>query len=388
MRSLFLSLCLALSGFMYAQQDTFNFVVSYRVNFEEDPVREDILQLYKDFLNNRSNTTCDNPYWNKKEKSKYICGYNLSSGGLFNGYTADELKRTFDFYVLSIEKINRDAYSIRAMMLTKGGLKYGGSSVWCIHRVTAIKEDNEWRLQNNLVQETAKWGSYYSNKINYHFKDTLDYALASEAGHFVDSLRNIFNIHNTDTLDYYVAKDVDELGRLLGFDYFYSAYTTGVAGFSFIMSTKGAFYAHELVHFALRIPKVKSNYMVTEGIAEFYGTKRQNKARYYGDFTKLIKDILSKNYSVADLLAQNIESNEYNYKYPFGALLCELAYEKKGLEGLTKLLFSNTRKEEDLRKVLSDILSVKPNQLEKSIFDFAKSKEQLYKSLWEKFSIK
>ncbi len=383
MRVLFLSLCLVLSSFIYAQQDTFNFVVSSRVNFEEDSTRTEILQLYKNYFNDSLNNTCDCPYWNKAEKSKYGCLYNLSSGGLFNGYTKDELKRIFDFYVLSIEKCSVNSYSIRAMMLTKGGLKYGGASVWCIHQVTAIKEDNEWRLQNNLVRETAKWGSYYTNKINYHFEDTLNNSLALQAGHFVDSLRTVFNIENTDTLEYYVAKDVDMLGRLLGFDYFYSAYTTGVAGFNFIMSTKGEFYAHELVHFALR-NKFRKNFMIIEGIAEFYGTKRQNKERYYGDFTKLIKDILSKDYSISGLLAQNVKMNGYNYKYPFGALLCELVYEKKGLKGLKKILFSDTAEQEDLRNVLSETLAIKPKKLEKYIFDFAKSKQELYKTLWEK----
>ncbi len=366
------------TNWTYAQQDSLNFVISNRVNFEEDTTRKEILNLYKNYFNSRPDSLYDNPYWNKKEKEKYVI-YDFSQPGIFNGINFNILKNYFDFYVLSIEKIGKESYSLRAMIISKMGLKNQGSSVWCIHKVSAIKEDNEWRLQNNLVQETAQWNSFYTNKINYHFKDTLNYTLATKAGHFVDSLRTIFNINNTDTLDYYITKNADELGLLRGFDYFFTGYTTGITGSNYIMSSKRVFYAHELVHFALKTPEVKSNFMVTEGFAEFLGTKKQNPKRYYNSLNQLLKDILSQNYSIANLLAQDVKYNGYNYRYPFGALLCELVYEQKGIEGLKNLLFSNTKEEEHLKKALSKALSIAPNQLEQVIFDFAKSKEQSYR---------
>ncbi len=381
MRILFLSFLLFITGLTYAQ-DTCTFIVSNRVNMKEDPVRLEVLQLYKDYFNSRPDTLHDNPYWNKKEKEKHLP--NLSLQHIFNGVDMNYLMKYFSFYVLSIEKLSDISYSIRTLIIFNEVVKGGASSVWCIHKVTAIKEDNEWYLQNNLVQETSNWNKYYISGINYYVKDSINHALVSEAANFVDSIRTTFGTTSSDTLDYYVAQNVDELGLLLGFDYFYAGFTTGVTGYGFLMSTRGEFYAHELVHFALT-SKNRRNFMIEEGIAEFLGTKKQNKERYYNWFNKLFKDILSKNYTIDSLLNQSVRYNGYNYKYPFGALLCELVYEKKGIRGLKKLIFSDTRETDSLRVVLSNILSIKPKKLDKFIFDFVESKEQLYKSFWEKY---
>ena len=356
--------------FAYAQ-DSLNFITSSRVTWEEDADKKEVLELYKNYFYSRPDSVYDNPFWNEAEKKQYPHFFDFSSVSIYNGINDDIVRKHLDFYVLSIEKYDTDKFTIRVLIQWKGGLQ-GGSSVWCIHLVSAIKEDNSWRLQNHFVKETANWKKYDYGAIRYHASPDykINETVAQQANDFINETIQWLDLDKDVHIECYLAQDVDELGRLQGFDYYFTGITTGRQINDYIFTTTGEFHAHEFVHQILETSEYKRNFILEEGLAEFLGTKKQSPERYFNWIKNLVDDISSypEDYSIENLLAHKATWRGYPYRYPFGALICEIIYEKKGIAGIKTLAFSNT--EENLLEVVSDLLEINRNEFETFFLDY------------------
>ena len=354
--------------FAYAQ-DSLNFIISNRVIWEEDTNKKEVFELYKNYFHSRPDSIYDNSFWNEAEKKQYFL-FDFAAVSIYNGLNDEMLKQYLDFYVLSIEKYDTDKYTIRVLIQFKGGLQ-SGSSVWCIHIVSAIKENNSWRLQNHFVKETANWKTYDFGLIQYHTSPDFKFneTDAKKAKDFIEEIVQLFDLEQNIEIDYYLAKDIDELGRLQGFDYYFTGITTGRTMNNYIFSTFGEFYAHEFIHQLLK-SEYKRNFILEEGLAEFLGTKKQFPEKYFNWIKNLVADIFafSEDYSLENLFAHKATWRGYPYRYPFGALLCEVIYEKKGLTGIKALAYSNT--EDDLLEMVSDILEINQDEFEEVFLDF------------------
>ncbi|MCL2291003.1 MAG: hypothetical protein FWC34_09950 [Bacteroidetes bacterium] len=372
MKKIFFIIIFFTAHFVHAQ-DSLNFIISNRVVWKDDADKKEVFELYKNYLYSRPDSIYDNPFWNDAEKKQYYL-FDFSKSSIFNGINDDILREYMDLYILSIEKYDTDKFTIRVLMQWKGGLQ-NGSSVWCIHVVSAIKEDNNWRLQNNFVKETANWRKYNYGAITYHASP--DYSInetnAKQANDFINEIILLFDLDKGVHIDYYLPKDVDELGRLQGFDYYFTGIATGRRMNDYIFSTTGEFHAHELIHILLD-SDYKRNFIIEEGLAEFLGTKKQLPERYFNYIKSLIADIFSypEDYSIENLLKHKATWRGYPYRYPFGALICEIIYETKGIDGIKVLAFSNT--EENLIEVVSNILEINQDKFEKFFWDYLKEK--------------
>ncbi len=154
----------------------------------------------------------------------------------------------------------------------------------------------------------------------------------------------------------------------------YAGFSTGYTSMAdgSITTTKGPFHAHELVHLAFSTKNNTRNYLVEEGCAYYLGSRLYNAKSYQENMRKLCQDIVNKDtvYSIANLINQSpkIPWNGYSYKYPFGALLCQMVYQKQGAAGLRELMFTDTYKTEELTQTLMNILGFnKKQQLFKAI---------------------
>jgi len=363
---------ISLAAYFVHAQDSLNFIISGRVVWD-DPDKKEVFELYKNYFYSQPDSIYDNPFWNEAEKKQYYL-FDFSSVSIFNGINDDILKKYFDFYVLSIEKYDTDKFTIRTLIQRKNGLQ-NGSSIWCIHLVSAIKEDNNWRLQNHFVKETANWKKYGYDVITYHAPP--DYRVnetnAKQANDFINETILLLDLKKGVHINYYLAKDVDELGRLQGFDYYFTGITTGRRMNDYIFSTTGEFHAHEFIHILLDLEH-KRNFILEEGLAEFLGTKKQSPERYFNWIKSLIDDIFSypEDYSIENLLQHKATWRGYPYRYPFGALICEIIYEKKGMDGIKALAFTDSQ--ENLIEVVSDILEINQDEFEKFFLDYLKEK--------------
>lgn len=352
--------------------DSLNIITSFRVNFDALPEQQEIFDVYKNYLySNPVENDKNNPYWNSTEKEKYDA-FDLSVPSIYKSSDflndLNDLKTYLDIYILSIDKIKDDFYSISAQYQFKGGLS-NSSSIWCIQNINAVKENGEWKLQNNLVHYTEHWGTSKTPYIVYHYPHGYNFKSdsAEKANHFFQNLVKEYNLEKPKKVDYYLAESTNQMGELLGFGFFGGGVTTGVSsvGNGYIMSSETAFHAHEFVHFAFASNKIKRNFLIEEGVADFLGSRIYDKESYEENMKKLINDIKNDDtYTIESLISmnENVSWNNYNWRYPFGALICKMVYDKKGEKGLKKLMFSNTEKTDELKAVLIDLMNFKDDQ--------------------------
>ncbi len=353
-------------------RDSLHIITSFRINFEAYPEQEKIFGLYKNYLySDPVKNDKNNPYWNTKEKEKYDA-FDLSVASIYMSSDflndLDDLKKYLDIYILSIDKITDDLYSISAQYQFKGGLS-NSSSIWCIQNINAVKINGEWKLQNNLVHYTKNWDVYKTQYVVYHYPHGYNFKGddAEKANRFFQNLVKKYNLGKPEKLDYYIAESTNQMGELLGFGFFGGGVTSGVSsvGNGYIMSSKTAFHAHEFVHFAFASNEVKRNYLIEEGCADFLGSRVYDKEFYNKNMDKLINDIKNDNtYTIENLISMNgkVSWNNYNWRYPFGTLICKMVYDKKGEKGLKKLMFSNTEETDELKAVLIDVMHFKNEQ--------------------------
>lgn len=377
MKTLLYCLCFLCSLYSFGQgegeiqeitKDSLSLTVNPRISFENKPVKKEVFELYKNYLHSRPDSLYNTPYWNKVEKERYST-YDFTASAIYAAYGIDVsyVKEMMELYVLSIYKMQEDVYSLSVIYKFKDKLETS-IPYWCIQRINAVKIDGKWKLQNNLVYYTRNWETYKVGPIIYHYSCDYDIDLKAvmEAEKFYKNLITTYHLNPSHkTVDYYLASNLKELGQLRGFDYVGVGFTTGITslGDGFIMTVKGPFHAHELVHLAFTTKNyVGRNFLVQEGCAEFLGARLYDTAAYNRTMQQLCSDIKTDSaYTIENLIYQSdeIPRKGYNYKYPFGALLCKMVYDKKGDKGLRKLMFTNTRKPEMLIETLISILDFK-----------------------------
>lgn len=255
------------------QNEKIEVFVSSRVDTSNQDVRQ-IIELYTNYLNSRPDSIYDNPYWNTAEKELYK-DFDLSRGSLFQGGIKPGLLFSiFIPFVLSVEPAD-DKYQIRVLLSRNDtDLKYMGSKVWCIQKLSAIKENDQWVLENLIVYLTEKWEKKTVGFIEYIYPPKFDFSYenANHALEFCQGIINRFNPGYDQPFKFYITNSIDDMGLLENFDYYFVGMTTGKAGEGKILSAKGnEFYPHEFVHQLL--PKNKNQgFVITEGLAVFLGT--------------------------------------------------------------------------------------------------------------------
>lgn len=356
----FITLCF--SGIAQTHSAKLNF--SARVDTSNQEVIS-VINLYADYLNSKADSIYDNPYWNQNEKNKYH-DFDFSRVSLFQGLSPTQLIRHYPPFVLSVDKIDEEKYTIRVLYSSNAtDPKYIGSKVWCIHKLVAFRENDKWVLGNLLPETTNNWNSKKVGFINYHFPPNylFDEDLALKSYLFCSSIIERFNPNYKDTFGFYICNSIDQMGLLENFDYYFVGITTGKAREGMILSSKGnEFYPHEFIHQILAENKNR-NPVIEEGLAVYLGT-REDSVAYHLLMSKLANDIESKKEANFDLiLSQKVKYLGYPTAYPAGAALCEMAYQAKGDEGLRLLMHLNTLNYDDLISAMQTITLLSKDQL-------------------------
>ncbi len=322
-------------------KDSLNIIV-FRVNLKAKPEKKEIFELFKNYLY-ADPSTYSGKYWNDVEKEKYDA-YDFSAQFIYGsqGIDIQYVKNYMNVIVLGIDKLNDHLYTISAQYQFKKKSWF----IWCIQRINVIKQNGTWKLQNNFVHYTKNWQTYQTKHLTYHYSCNyaLDTAVANNAEEFYSQLISTYHLSPPhQVVQYYLANSLKELAALEGFDYMYAGFSTGYTSMAegIITTTKGPFHAHELVHLAFSTKNNTRSFLVQEGCAYYLGSRLYNTKSYQDNMRKLCQDIVNKDtvYSITNLIGQSskIPWNGYNYKYPFGALLCQMVYQKQGPAGLGAL---------------------------------------------------
>jgi hypothetical protein len=332
--------------------------VSSRIDTTQSELK-DILNLYENYINSSPDSIYDNPYWNRQEKKQFR-DFDFSRRNIYKGINSRQLFQIYAPFVLSIEPVN-SKYQIRVLYSSSATEPpYVGSKVWCIHQLNAIKEEGMWKLENLIVEKTKNWNKEKFDFIEFVFpaEHKFNRPRAKKALVFCKDIMNRFNPEFNHTFRFYMASDVDEMGELENFDYFFTGITTGKTMEGRILSSKGdEFYPHEFIH-AILPDNISRGKAIDEGLATFLGTK-EDSDEYFSVMNRLANDFNKRaTYSLENLLNNQAAWNGYPTDYPAGALVCEVIYELKGDEGINRLVRGKTNNYDEIMGLIESILQL------------------------------
>ncbi|HRF99484.1 MAG: hypothetical protein U0W65_05040 [Bacteroidia bacterium] len=361
-KKLFIFLFVLSCGQAFSQKQTFDFTIHSRVDTTKQETKE-IVAVWTNYLFSNPDSICDNPCWSEEDKKKYSDFdftrkfiYQLPSKQLLNYY-----KPT----ILSVDK-EGDNYAIRTLFNAEGlEGDYNKSNPWCITKLYAIKENNKWKLKNPLSILTQTWKRKTVGKINFiyppdhQFNEILGY----KANDFCDSIALKFQLPDWKPFDFYVTKSGDELGKLLGFDFFYTGYTTGMVMNEERILFSGfdsEWYPHEFVHLVVEIKK--RHEMIDEGFATLLGGAGE---KTFYESAKYFAQQLAKNETVKfDDILNKKWGWQFSAYYTTGAIVCKLIYDKNGITSVKKLL--DTPPDNDvIKQTICKLLKIKTKDLDK-----------------------
>jgi hypothetical protein len=307
-----------------------------RVDTTKHEIKE-IATLWTNYLNSEPDKVSDNPYWNEAEKLKYK-DFDFSRRFLYQ-VPSDQLLRNYIPKILSIEK-EGDHYGIRTMYSADGlEGEYRKSDPWAIQKLYAVREDNQWRLKNSLPIITNHWNRKTIGKITFIYSPyhPFNEALAVKANEFCNQVKDEFKFPDWEPFDFYITESGDELGRLLNFDFFAAGYTTGVGLHEkrILLSGIGSeYYPHEFIH--LIVPQFERHGLMEEGFATWKGGQ---DGKTFEESVSLFANELSKNDTVTFLDVLNRQWGwQYAAFYTTGAIFCNSAYQKGGVNLVNELL--------------------------------------------------
>jgi len=344
----------------FAQKAEFDLTIHNRVDTSKEEVKE-IITLWKNYLSSKPDSIYNNPYWNEDEKEMYE-DFDFTRQFLYR-MPSEKLLKYFSPTVLSIVK-KHGAYAIRTLFYAdKAAGKTKNSNPWAITEIYAIKENNQWKLKNALPIITRNWNQKTTDKITFIYPPAHQFndSLAKQANSFCNKLTNKFQLPNWEPFDFYITSKPDKMGRLLGFDFFFVGYATGMSWKRerMLFTGKGSeWYPHEFVH--LILPEKNRHFMIEEGFATWQGgsrgkTFKENAAILARKLNQ--KDTITFN----DILTRKW-GRKYNALYTTGAIICREVWMKEGAKGIHRLL-NIPPDNENLVTNLCDIFEVDKSQL-------------------------
>lgn len=346
---LFLTFILGIIGIAPAQYDTATARIEVQRSARVDTSNEEVMNvvnLYEDYLNSRPDSVHNNPYWNSREKKEYE-QFDFSAGPIYQGdKTPEQLFYSYMPFVLSVEQFG-EKYRIRTLFVNEAkSPPHQGSKVWAIHKLSAVKENGDWVLENLLVDLKKQWKTREQGMIRYHFPPSLafDETRAQKANEFCRSLIDRFNPGYEGEITYYLTSSIEKMGLIRNLEYgiTLSKGMTG-PGNSISSATGDEFYPHEFVH-RLLPENPNRGYVIEEGLASFLGSKKKPQDYKEKKMAPMAKDLANgiEKISFETVVSQEVRWNGYQTAYPAGAAICEVVHGRKGDDGLKKLMEANS----------------------------------------------
>ena len=341
-KQLFIFLFAFSFGQAFSQKQTFDLTIHSRVDTSKQETKE-IVTLWVNYLSSKPDSIYDNPYWNEEEKKKYR-DFDFTRPFIYQ-FPSAQLLNYYKPTILSVEKED-DNYAIRTLF-SADGLEdiYRKSNPWCITKLYAVKENNQWKLKNAMPILTQYWKRKTIGKITFLYppEHKFNEALAEKANKFCDSITSKFQLTDWKPFDFYITKSGDELGKLLGFDFYFTGYSTGMGmneRRTLLCGIDSEWYPHEFVH--MIDGDYKRHGIVEEGFATWVSGQVSSETTFEVA-AKTLAQALSKNNAITfeDIVNKKWGwQNASLYYYSTGAILCKLVYDKGGVSAVKKLLMT------------------------------------------------
>lgn len=224
-----------------------------------------------------------------------------------------------------------------------------------------------------------QWYKKQVGNILYYKADqtTFNTADAIKMNSFNDSIAKIWNVDPLKCV-YFSCKNTVELFQLQGFDFVVNMFLAKTGGqascggkgseFEHILysGNNKEYYPHEICHFYINtLITQECSRLAEEGIATFLGGSSEQSYSYHARALKLYLD-KNPEKSVVDLFSDNSKINEHtSILYATGAVIADMVYEKKGLEGFKKFLAIS---EKELKEKIPEMLGASSEKVFKDAF--------------------
>lgn len=306
-------------------------------------------------------------FWEPEDIQKWGNEYALFYSGLFQ-YPVQLTLKMLKPYILSMYckdkhcrittafwKLNTDPTN----EISKNQNPYG------IVEVEVYEKDGQLYISNLFEKRVANWDQVTAGKIKYVVDPNLitDSSAIQKSLHFVDSLSTLLNV-DYDSITYVVSSSPNNLGYILGFNYFFMGYTYGRVSYDSrtLFSGVGSFnYPHEFAHLIVNQVVQTKNQLLGEGMPTYFGGTRYNNS----NLTYL--EALNEFQKIHPIINDSVFSNINKYPnffaaYVVGAIIVEQVYLKKGIEGLKAIADVGTEPE-DILLAISEKFNISREEL-------------------------
>lgn len=336
--------------------------LGWGVDTTQAPVGE-IFAVWHAYLADRPDSLHSSTYWLAEEQERFP-DFDLTRQWIYRGATWFTWMRVT---VLDIAPAasREDEYVIRTLFAVVDP-QDDAIRPFGLARVYAVQENDRWALANALFRRTDGWQVAHVGPITYVYPPSyaFDHGRAEKAAAFVDSLATSFAVPALRNIDYYVARSSGELSWIIGLDYAIPG-TTGrtYAANRLVLSTLGEFHAHELVHVVLEpiAPAASAPGFLVGGVATWLGgamgktfpeVMQEFAVRVASDTALTLDAVIHGRPEATGALRQ------------VGAVLCQLAYERAGTEGVKELLATG-RSGDEILATLERVLGVSSTELDR-----------------------
>lgn len=328
--------------------------------------RNKIVKLWSNYLKSNPDEINNNPYWCEKDKIKYK-SYDLlkSEGFLSPSLYYFQLSNK----ILSISETEND-YLIKSAFFNSETF-----DIYAITNVVATKINDKFYLTNYQPKLIKDWKTKSVGNITYHYFPEYQFneTKAEEANNYLIKICSVFEL-KLQKIDYFICRDCEDIFRIKGFDYVLSMGNAKECGFFdsfnnliYATSFAGENHQHEITHF-INNYFPNANELLLTGLSAYWGEENAHKGKPLLFSVKRVNEYLKKHPEI-DLNKPNEFwklDEETNPQYVIGAIICDIAIEKGGINMLQKFL-NNSKSDEELLNFIEKELKVKKGDLNKYI---------------------
>jgi len=345
--------------------------VNENVKNKDEVYFKEIVQNWKNYLDAQEYVRSENIYWNH-EVYDYP-DYSLISLLLELRAIVNNNEK-IQCSIIGLMPVKNDYYLLKTMYTQQDEatkmveLKY-------IISVYAKKQGDHFQFINSTQYHQEIYENRLIGDINYviHPDHKFVEKDAIKMNTFNQRMAKLFESEPI-KFDYILANNTNDLGDLLGLNFFSYSYQPVQSGgladnYNAIIyaGNNSAYYPHEVVHLYTHA-KFSRQYhsWVDEGVAAFFGGSTGYDLEWH---VQKLRSFITDHpdYELRDLskLQTEIPNGEFttDFRYAIGGFLMRQIYENEGMQGLFDALQAG-RSEEDYFALLENKLGIKPNEFE------------------------
>ncbi|MGO4294944.1 hypothetical protein [Chitinophaga sp. RAB17] len=232
-----------------------------------------------------------------------------------------------------------------------------------IYNIVAVKTAAGFRFKHVLSTRTARWTTKQVAEVKFVYPYTFDPAIADKTVAFNHQLAQRFGVMPI-AFTYYKCIDREQMYRIQGWDYeprIIADTTGGLAEVErriLFSGNNSEWYPHEVVHLYINsIYAATLNQAIGEGYPTYLGGSAGQPLAWHLHQLADFYAAHPERSIMADMESGYDVNHQSTVSYAIGGLICQLADERYGWEGVKKLLMAG-KQYDDFYRSVTELLQV------------------------------